>query len=766
MKKLLSLLLAATLLMIAAPPISFAADGAPLHVAVISDIHYFPEKFTGNYCQAFLDSVEKDNRQPGQSVALLDAALDAVKTHALEMNTKYLLIPGDMSHDGEYGVHEILAQRLEQFEQDTGIQIIVINGNHDIGNSGAITFENGVCEKAQMTTSEDFLELYKNLGYDLAYHTYTPTEGAKAGMLSYSVRLSGGYRLIAMDYESYSGNPDATLLEWIKAEAADAAACGEVVIGMTHHSVVPQFDIAPTVMPSILIDDYLTVSEALADAGMRYVFTGHTHMCGVATGVSDSGNTLTDIMTASLTGYPNTFREVTFDNADGAFTANIKTFDPDCTKLVTYLDTTYEFPYRNTFGYWQSFGQDGLIKWGTDVADHYISKYLEAFLDKGLAETLRENGFDPGDGAFSDVLDTLTAALEENYLKDPARLYKVLDKAFQHAGTLKVSEFPCTKFIDTIGFGDPNRPGDFEDFGMSLLVYLYDGDEYIEDDPFAADVLAQFQSGEMTSLLLHTIASILVDDLLLYGLPTLVLPPETADIQTMLTDAVETLLLAMLGENVDPSVFTGSKALGDALAVYAATCGMSEDLAYWIESLLTDSNPGVKMDKMAFVSYTGPVAAPATAQNGRLPSQVTVTGAEGINTDKTVSWLTKYSVTASDIEIITGDGTEFTGIPTTDFIVSQTGTPVQNEYYALHLAPGTGAFAYTLSEIQHGVALSGLLPDTVYRFRVGDAEKGWWSEEYTFETNTDGGIDYDSIAELTALFERLSAILKIIVAFS
>ncbi len=762
MKKLLSLLLAATLMAIAAPPISSAVDGAPLSVAVISDIHYFPAKLTGNYCQAFLDYSKDDTRQPGQSVALLESALDAVTKHAAEKGTKYLLIPGDASSNGEYEVHRILSLRLEQFERDTGIQVIVINGNHDVGNSNAATFENGVYEKAQMTTPEDFREFYKNLGYDIAYHTYTPPEGTKAGMLSYSVRLQGGYRLIAMDCEKYSGSDTDALMAWVMAEAADARECGEEIIGITHHGVVPQFAIEPTAMPSLMINNQFEISEALADAGMRYVFTGHTHMTGIATGTADSGQTLTDIMTASLTGYPNTFREVTFDNSDGAFTADVKTFDPDCTMPVTYLGTTYEYPYRNTFGFWQSYGKDGLRQWGTDVAYGYLSQYLGEFFSKGLAQTLRENGFDPGDGAFADLLDQLSALLEENYLKNPDKLYNVVDRALTHVGNLTVSDLPCTKFIDTVGFGNPDRPGNFEDFGMSLLVYLFDGDEYLEDDPFTADVLAQFQSGEMTSLLLHTLASVIVDDLLYYGIPSLVLPQEAVDLQTTLTDAVETLLLAMLGENVDPSLLTGSKALGDVLSVYAAGCGLSDDLAYWIESLITDSNPGVKMDNAAYLSYTSPITVEATAENGRLPSQIAVTGVEGATTEKTVSWLTKYSVTGTDIEILTDSAAEFTGVPSVDCVVSPTGYPVQNEYYALHLAPGTGAFSYTLNEIQHSVTLTGLEANSVYRFRVGDAEKGWWSEEYTLNTYTDTGIDYAVIAELTAFFGRLSAILKMV----
>ena len=88
-------------------------------------------------------------------------------------------------------------------EEETGLSVIVTNGNHDINNFNGVTFESGRKAPARPTSPEEFHEIYRNLGYDLAYHTFS-SDGA--GQLSYSVQLDGGYRLIVLDVCKYSAD--------------------------------------------------------------------------------------------------------------------------------------------------------------------------------------------------------------------------------------------------------------------------------------------------------------------------------------------------------------------------------------------------------------------------------------------------------------------------------------------------------------------------------------------------------------------------------
>ena len=204
--KIIALVLS-LMMILTAMPLSFIAsadnEAGVLTLPSISDVHYVADFNRGNYNDAYMSWAHANNKHAKQMDSLLDSALAAVEEHAKKNGMKYLLLAGDISANGELANHEALAKRLEQFEKDTGIQVIVTNGNHDINNSDASTFMNGKEETTMKTTPELFKQTYKNLGWDIAYHTFRPSSG-KAGMLSYSVKLDGGYRLIVMDAGKYS----------------------------------------------------------------------------------------------------------------------------------------------------------------------------------------------------------------------------------------------------------------------------------------------------------------------------------------------------------------------------------------------------------------------------------------------------------------------------------------------------------------------------------------------------------------------------------
>ncbi len=183
-RKIIAFVLTLIMILSIVPMSSSAADAIKkgltadkeVNFAVMSDMHYYPASLTGNYNEAFMESTKTAlAREPYQSVGILESALAGIAEHAKKNGMKYLILSGDLTSNGEYEAHRQLAARLEKFEKDTGIQVIAINGNHDINNANGTTYENGKAEPTKRTTPEDFLEIYKNLGYDLAYHRYTPS---------------------------------------------------------------------------------------------------------------------------------------------------------------------------------------------------------------------------------------------------------------------------------------------------------------------------------------------------------------------------------------------------------------------------------------------------------------------------------------------------------------------------------------------------------------------------------------------------------------
>ena len=183
-------------------PFSASAEESSIRFGVLSDIHYFADSLKSD-CDEYYEWLYNKHKEYDDTNALLDNALDGILRNAVEDGSTYVLIPGDMTKDGEKKSHEELAARLAEFEAETGIQVFVIPGNHDINNSKAITFENGYEEPAEITTPEDFREIYADFGYADADSVFVPKNGNKGGMLSYTEVL-GNYKLIAIDSCMYS----------------------------------------------------------------------------------------------------------------------------------------------------------------------------------------------------------------------------------------------------------------------------------------------------------------------------------------------------------------------------------------------------------------------------------------------------------------------------------------------------------------------------------------------------------------------------------
>ncbi|KAB7789002.1 metallophosphoesterase [Bifidobacterium leontopitheci] len=158
------------------------------------------------------------------------------------------------------------------------------------------------------------------------YRTADGTPKAVAGELSYYVD-EGDYRFIAIDSGRYSpdaetgydynehvtaGRVDPTLLPWIASVTKDADAKGKTVIGFLHHGIVPHFVNEDKTLNEYVVDNWQQVASTLADAGMRWVFTGHMHANDRADYVSPKGNPLVDIQTGALASYGTPVRYVTF----------------------------------------------------------------------------------------------------------------------------------------------------------------------------------------------------------------------------------------------------------------------------------------------------------------------------------------------------------------------------------------------------------------------------------------------------------------------
>lgn len=871
-----------------------SAEAAEVSFATISDIHYLDAESMGNMDEGFTTVVDATSEQLLQIDGLLDAALAS----AAQNGMKYVLIPGDISFNGQLSAHKAVAAKLKAFEEETGIQVFVINGNHDINYAKAEAYvlneDTGeyYWEKTDSTTPEDFLEIYADLGYDKAYHTYTP-EAGWAGSLSYSAQLEGGLRLIAIDAGKYSSDSTASglnkgetagaisdgLMKWVLAEIADAKQAGEIPIAMTHWNLSSMNYFQTVVLQGFAMDNYIEVSEALADAGLHYVFTGHSHANDISSITTDNGEVLYSIMTGSLCSFPNYYRENSFSiDEAGSVTTTFNVVECDSAMQISDLNgVRYNRPYvRSSFNMMFSDGDASALAMKmltpmltnllNDVREAGLIKYIEGKIGIDL-----ERMFDDmlHGGLLINNQDILTAKnimavladiekqITVKYIDDPEYTLSLVEELVSSFLSIEASQYPCTKFASKYGFSSSEN-GTLGDALISVMIYMYEGNEDAEGDIFIQDVLSRFESGELVRAIINWARESLINNLIIneflasiqLNLSSIVVADSATDLKQLLMNIDSANLKTWINDyfgaiieekGIDFSVLTengriilenidnilglfGKNGISPYLDLLTSMIGSSGDLYNLLASLLGLNPNGLIIDKsfkgllelvlsygvagkygksvdeiidyllLHYISdsqcegigyqcallagslindndpkpqgdydvsyvYSGPVEVVPTREDYRLPTIITTSFGNDACTEFNISWYSKYSLEATDIELIKADELpKFKGVATVADNIETNCEEVVRQYFGVDLGVA-GILPYKFTMLHHMVNITGLEPDSTYYYRVGNAEKGWWSEIGRIKTaKGNGAFTFlhmtDSQSQTKAQYER------------
>jgi len=274
---------------------------------VFSDPHYYDPSL-GTTGAAFDSYVAHDRKLVAESDAVLRALVSAVNAE----NPDVVLIPGDLTKDGEQTSHGLVANYLGQMKRQ-GRRIFVVPGNHDIQNAGAASYSGDATTPVPSIAPADFSTIYQDFGFGDAI-------SRDPDSLSYVAELVPGLWLLALDSCIYgpnlgdsqvAGRLRDTTQTWIKARLDEAKASQIRVIGMMHHGVIEHFANQAVVFPEYLVNDRDVVAGVFSDGGMGAVFTGHFHANDITQGTpSGSSQSLFDIETGSAVTYPCPYRIV------------------------------------------------------------------------------------------------------------------------------------------------------------------------------------------------------------------------------------------------------------------------------------------------------------------------------------------------------------------------------------------------------------------------------------------------------------------------
>lgn len=804
--KLLSLIMSIALVFTCIP-FAVAAESKTFSIATVNDTHYYPSSLAGNKKEALYTYLEGHNCVYDDLDAILDAAFESLEYEVKNNGVKYIALVGDLTTNGEYEGHRELSKKLLAFEEKTGATILVTPGNHDINNPRASSFINDKKEEARITTPAEFYELYKDLGFSDAYHQFKDFTSETAGSLTYSVKTKDGYRLILADGGKFT--PDATesglakqetagaftpeLIQWILDEAEDAKKDGETPILFTHWNLSGMNYFHEYLMQGFTIDEAYKLQELFADAGINYAFGGHQHVSDVSITYSDSGNPMYSVITPTLTQYPFSYRVTDFTkNSEGGLdvTFNQKSCDEYSGVKAISGNGTYPAPYKYT-GFFKQHsagtnGADYLYKIVKKALDGYITdiraegsivKYIEKELEIDIEEFINTYLFGgividgknilSGKNAMG-LLNDLDGQLMEQFIYQKENTYALIRDVLTDVVNTQVSDVPCTKFIDIYGFGDETRGGTVGDAFLSVVAYMYNGNEDISDDPFMQDFINFCGTPEFLDLLLSIVREQIVDRLLLdtilanvdFNIDTLFIgeAAEVGDYVQMIYaiilsvidsgilnisepqdifDAIEKIAInfndvslkrlveAVLGTGLIPYGSSIDELLDTLIEMFLPQ-DVKEAAVYQAKIVLGGMVTDETKDWDVTYTNNGPIKVTPTKEDMQLPVNIVLSPTDDNSTSFTVSWFTKYSVTATDIEVVESKKA-FKGVPSTgDNIISVTEEMT-------YTAPGfdLGAFAilpWTQDVIKHTVTVTGLKADTEYKFRIGDFNKGFTDE--------------------------------------
>lgn len=282
----------------------------------IADTHHYSKTLGTTGRQYHLRS-GSDQKCLAETGEIIDAAFRKIAAS----DTDAVMIAGDVTNDGEMVSHFEFRQKLSELKKSK--PVYVITATHDwCCDENPRRFCGGrVTHDVAVMKSCDLPDFYKDFGPDDAISKFI----THIGTCSYVVQLSDNVRLLALNDDKNDDNHAGFTeehFEWIEQQIKKAYADNCIIIGMEHHLLTPH--ISPLITGGgTCVANREYVASRLADAGLRYMFVGHSHIQNTTDFTSDNGNTIVEVNVGSLVGYPAPIVNVTVYD-DGTLSYNVE----------------------------------------------------------------------------------------------------------------------------------------------------------------------------------------------------------------------------------------------------------------------------------------------------------------------------------------------------------------------------------------------------------------------------------------------------------
>lgn len=295
-------------------------------ITFIADTHHY-SRTLGDSGKAFAFRSDSDQKCLKETGAIIDSAFDYLS----KSDCDAVCIAGDLTNDGERVCHEEFREKLYKLRENK--RVYVVTATHDWccdKNPRRFSGEN-VYTDVPTLHHNDIYEFYKDFGVNDAFAEYKTT----LGPASYAVNVGEHITLLGL-IDDKNGRDSAGYkqahLDWICGQIKLAIENGRVPVAMEHHLLIPH--ITPLFTKGACSPDREKIINAFADAGLKIIIVGHSHLQRIDRHISPNGNEIYEINVGSLVGYPAPMVTVTADeNKISVKTDYLKNFSFDGEEL-------------------------------------------------------------------------------------------------------------------------------------------------------------------------------------------------------------------------------------------------------------------------------------------------------------------------------------------------------------------------------------------------------------------------------------------------
>lgn len=257
----------------------------PVSIIFATDIHYLSPELTDGG-EFFENAIAQGD---GKVIQYSPQVTDAFFSEVIEQKPNVLVLAGDLTLNGAAKSHEDFIEKLNKVQQ-SGIEVLVIPGNHDVDNENALRYlEDGV----------EYVDYMTSYGFMTYYDAFGPKQAISRDVdsFSYVYKVSDNLRIIMLDSNCYGQNfIKDTTLEWLREVLEEAKKERADIITVTHQNL---FTHSPLLSFGYQLYNADKVIELFKQYKVKLNLSGHIHIQNIMT-----EDNITEIVTSALTMAP------------------------------------------------------------------------------------------------------------------------------------------------------------------------------------------------------------------------------------------------------------------------------------------------------------------------------------------------------------------------------------------------------------------------------------------------------------------------------